>query len=189
MKHIVLTAAMMVAVLVASAAWAGPNEANAAVAAPAPPVRPERFTLVDASPTIDALLARVLEALADKDEEALHRLRVTESEYRSFVIPGSAKPGTEPQVLPEKDSEFFWQMLDTNSRYAAGRVIRGWGGKRYTLKSVEYAKGHKEYLWYDAYKTAVLTLEDEEGKKTELALGAIAHIDGQYKFVGLAADR
>lgn len=159
-------------------------------AAPPPAIeKPAGFKLVDGAPSIDVLVARVLDALAANDARALHRLRVTEDEYRRFVIPGSAKPGQPPQVLDEKQSAFWWGMLNTNSRYAGERIMVGYGGHHYTLKGVEYAKGHTQLLWYDAYKTTVLTLENDDGEERELTLGSIAHVDGQYKFISLLGNR
>jgi hypothetical protein len=151
--------------------------------------RPARYALVDSAPSIEVLLQRVLEALAANDAQAFRRLRVTETEYREFVIPGSAKEGQPPQILGSSDSEFYWQMLNTKSAYKEAAVLKQLGGRRYTLKGVAYAKGHKRYAWYDAYVTTVLTLESDDGTESELVLGSIAHVDGQYKFVGLHGDR
>jgi hypothetical protein len=80
-------------------------------------------------------------------------------------------------------------MLNTKSAYKEATVMKGFGGHRYELKGVEYVKGHKQFAWFDAYATTVLTLENEDGQESELVLGSIAHVDGQYKFVGLNGDR
>jgi hypothetical protein len=188
MKHIAAMAAMVVALLAVSPVRA--ETGNAQAATPPPTLeRPTRFRLVDAAPSIEVLLDRLLDALAKNDAQALHRLRVTEDEYVSFVIPGSAKQGEPPQVFGVEDSRFAWGMLNTKSTYAGAAVLRGFGGHTYKLKGVEYAKGHKQFVWFDAYATTVLTLEDETGEERELTLGSIAHIDGQYKFIGLHGNR
>lgn len=189
MKHITALAATVLLVLsIHPQAGAETGAAHAAT----PPVtleRPSKYPLADSAPSIEVLLQRVLAALAANDGKALRRLRVTEAEYREFIVPGSAKQGEPAHVLGATDSEFYWQMLNTKSAYKEAAVMKGFGGRRYTLKGVEYAKGHKQYAWFDAYATTVLTLANEDGQESELVLGSIAHVDGQYKFVGLNGDR
>ena len=188
MKHITAVAATILLALTVQLARTEPDIAKATTA-PVTLARPAKYTLVDAAPSIEVLLQRVVDALAANDATALRRLRVTETEYREFIIPGSAKVGVPPQVLGAEDGDFYWQMLNTKSAYREAAVLKGFGGRRWTLKEVEYAKGHKQYAWFDAYATTVLTLVDEHGKEDELVLGSIAHVDGQYKFVGLNGDR
>lgn len=186
MKHITATAATVLLVLFAQQAR---SETAHTATAPIRLERPAKYTLVDAAPSIEVLLQRVLDALAASDAKALRRLRVTETEYREFIIPGSAKQGEPPQVLGARDSQFYWQMMNTKSAYKEAAVMKGFGGHRYKLKGVEYVKGHRQFAWFDAYATTVLTLENEDGQEGELVLGSIAHVDGQYKFVGLNGDR
>ena len=64
---------------------------SSATATPTPPERPAHFELENAAPSIEALLDRVLDALAKSDVQALQHLRVTEQEYRSFVLPGGGE--------------------------------------------------------------------------------------------------
>lgn len=160
-------------------------------AATPPPqlARPEHFQLADAAPSIDALIGRVLDALAANDIDALHRLRVTEDEYRSFILPGSVRPGEPPTQYDRADSEHAWGMLNTHSLYVAKGIIQRYGGHRYRLKGTEFAKGEQSYAWYRAYKVTVLTLEDEKGTEGELVLGSIADVDGQFKFISLLGNR
>lgn len=160
-----------------------------ATAKPTPPERPVHFQLENAAPSIEVLLGRVIDALAANDLQALNRLRVTEQEYRSFVLPGAVPKGEAAKVLDEQSAKFAWDMLNTNSTYASQAIIKGYGGRHYTLKDVRYAKGQREYAWYDTFNTTVLTLEDEKGGIGELTLGSIAHIDDQYKFVSLLGNR
>jgi hypothetical protein len=157
---------------------------------PASPLqRPAHFTLQDGAPSIDDLLKRVLDALAASDVQALHRLRVTEQEYRTFVLPGAVEQGQPPQVLDEQYSQFAWDMLNTKSLYAGQAIVTNFGGRHYTLKNVQFAKGQHQYAWYATYNTTVLTLEDDAGGMRELTLGSIADVDGHFKFVGLLGNR
>lgn len=157
---------------------------------PASPLtRPAHFQLSDGAASIDELLKRVLDALAANDVQALHRLRVTEQEYRSFVLPGAVDEGKPPQALDAQSSQFAWDMLNTKSLYAGQAIMTNFGGRHYTLKDVQYAKGQHQYAWYRTWNTTVLTLEDDAGGMRELTLGSIADVDGQFKFVGLLGNR
>ncbi len=184
-KLVTITMAGLLAGMLA-VTFHGPSDATAT---PTPPERPAHFQLENAAPSIDALIGRVLDALAKSDVQALQRLRMTEKEYRDFVLPGSAPKGTSPQALDDQSSKFAWDMLNTKSVYAAQAIIKGYGGRHYTLKDVRYAKGQREYAWFDTYNTTILTLEDEKGGIGELTLGSIAHIDDQFKFVSLLGNR
>lgn len=180
----------IVFIVVASVALASASlGVRAESTVPATVARPAHYVLADAAPSIEVLLERVLEALATNDANALRRLRVTEAEYREFVIPGSAKEGDRPQVIGADDGQFYWQMLNTKSAYKEAALLKGFGGHRYTLKGVEYVKGRKRYAWFEAYRTTVLTVVDDRGEENELVLGSIADVDGQFKFIGLNGDR
>ncbi len=187
MRHIATATAVVAALLVTGMVRADGGDAHASTPR-ARLERPAHFELTDASPSIDALVGRVLAALAKSDADALHRLRVTEDEYRTFIIPGSVKPGEAPQVLKEDESEHAWAWINTNSIYAVDNIIKNYGGHKYRLKKTEFAKGERRYAWYTAYKVVNLTLEDETGKEGELVLGSIADVDGQFKFIGLLGD-
>lgn len=181
MKHITVVAAMVLVI--------GSAVVTTATTPPAALKRPAHYTLVDSAPSIEVLLQRVLDALAANDPKAFRRLRMTETEYREFIIPGSVEEGEPPQVLGSSDSDFYWQMLNTKSAYREAAVMKELGGRRFTLAKVEYDKGHRQYAWYDAYRTTVLTLKSEDGTEHELVLGSIANVDGQFKFVGLNGSR
>jgi hypothetical protein len=187
MKPIAMAAITVAALIVTGAVWAEGGDAHASTP-PARLERPAHFQLANASASIDALVGRVLDALAKNDAGALHRLRVTEDEYRTFIIPGSVKPGEAPQVLEQDASEQAWAWINTNSIYAVQNIIAKYGGHKYRVKQTEFAKGDRQYAWYKAYKVVDLTLEDETGKEGELVLGSIADVDGQFKFIGLLGN-
>jgi len=119
----------------------------------------------------------------------MHRLRVTESEYRTFFLPGSMEPGKPPRVYDETYSKYAWDMINTNSVYAANQIIANYGGHTLTVKERRFLKGQQQYGWYQAYKTLHLVLQDETGRERELTLGSIADVDGQFKFMGLLGHR
>jgi hypothetical protein len=155
------------------------------------PVTPETlrsFRLSEASSSREDLLQRFLEALRKKDVAALDRLRVTEAEYRDFFIPASVKEGQALQEPSERASKFYWSMLNTRSMYAADAMLRGFGGRTYTLKGVEYDKSARTYAFYRADRAPVLSLEDEQGKETEIKTGSIVEVNGQFKFMSFQGE-
>jgi hypothetical protein len=139
-------------------------------------------------PSIEALLDRLLHALEARDVEALHRLRVTESEYRTFFLPGSVKEGQPLQIFPDRESEFFWQFMNTKSVYTAQALLQNFGGHAYRLKDVKYRKGHRTYALFEAWGDPVLTLETDDGHKAEMEIGSIVNVRGQYKFMAFNSD-
>jgi hypothetical protein len=190
MRHL-KTMTVMVAVLAcAGSAWAGDGTAQAAITPPPTQLeRPAHFVLADAAPSVDVLIDRFLDALERKDVAAIHRLRVTESEYRTFFLPGSAEPGKPPRVYDDTYSKYAWDMINTNSLYAANQIVGNFGGNKLKVKERKFLKGEQQYAWYHAFKVLDLLLEDDIGRQRELTLGSIADVDGQFKFVGLLGNR
>jgi hypothetical protein len=176
--------AVAVAVLVAASVSANDGAAQAATT-PLTLERPAHFKLVDAAPSVDALIDRLLDALARNDVQALHRLRVTEDEYRTFFLPGSVEPGQPARIYDADSSKFYWGLINSHSLYAANGIIKKYGGHKCRVKEKQYLKGQETYAWYEAYKTVHLVLEDENGRQAELTLGSIANVDGQFKFISL----
>ena len=153
--------------------------------APNPPPQPAApaFRLSNAAPSIDALVDEFLTALAAQDWNALEGLRVTESEYREFILPGSVAPGVAPKNYPATPSQYYWNTMNTKSLYSLRSLLASHGGRHYQRTAIAYAKGTQEYAWYRAYKKLRLTLADEQGQEVELTTGSIAEVNGQYKFV------
>ncbi|HUI28076.1 MAG TPA: hypothetical protein VL403_18490 [Candidatus Kryptonia bacterium] len=144
--------------------------------------------LVNGAQSIDQLLDQFQHALNAKDESALHRLRVTEDEYRRIIIPGTIKPGEPPREVEQTSSVFFWQMLNQKSVDVGRSLLEHFGGHQTTRKSVKFTKGSRQFGWYTAHGDVRLTLEDEQGRVRELHTGAIAEVDGRFKFIGFNSN-
>jgi hypothetical protein len=144
--------------------------------------------LTDAAPSVEELLQRFLAALAERDRIALERLRVSEREYLKIILPGNVEPGTRPQHLPADKARFFWSVMNTKSAYSAQHLLNEFGGQRYRVREVSYAKGKKQYAGFTAYEQLRLTLEDEDGQQRELRTGSIAEVHGSFKFVSFVRD-
>ena len=138
--------------------------------------------------SIDQLLDAFLAAVQAKDEQALTQLRVDHREYRDIIIPGTVKPGQPPRNVPDETAEFFWSMINQKSLDVGYALLKNFGGHKYTRKEVSYTKGTREFGWYKAHGDVRLELVDEQGAVRELHTGAIAEVDGHYKFIGFNSN-
>ena len=152
----------------------------------APPARHRHLS--NGARSIDTLVDRLLHALAANDEHALHRLRVTEDEYRQIIIPGTVKVGEAPRAVAAEPSAFFWSMLNQKSEDVGRQILKTFGRHTYKRKELTYTKGTRQFAWYTAHGNVQLQLEDEQGQTHELRVGTIAEISGQYKFIGFNAN-
>jgi len=147
-----------------------------------------RRQLTGGAASIDELIGKFVRALDAKDARALHRLRVTETEYRDIIIPGTVKPGAAPRAdVSQQTSEFFWSVMNQKSEDFARAFIKGLGGRHYKRKELTFSKGTREFAWYTAHGDVHLILEDAAGRRQELNTGTIAEIGGRYKFIGFNA--
>ena len=141
------------------------------------------------APSAEALVDALLQALAANDEQALHRLRVTEPEYCTIIAPGTVEEGHAPRQLSELATQTFWRLLETKSRDIGAVLLRGFGSHRYTLKQIRYTKGTHKYAVYTAKGEVRLDLEDERGEPHEIKAGWIAEVGGRYKFIGFNTNQ
>ena len=135
--------------------------------------------------SVDALLDDLLAAVAAHDEAALNRLRVTEEEYRTIIVPGTAEPGQPPRKISDHVSEYFWHMLDAKSRDLTYAALGQFGGQQLTRREVRYTKGVKQYQGYTALGEVRMQVVNTNGEKQEFRSGTIAEVGGRYKFIGL----
>ncbi|HVO27137.1 MAG TPA: hypothetical protein VMW56_26295 [Candidatus Margulisiibacteriota bacterium] len=145
---------------------------------------PAQRQLANGAPSVDALLDRLLAALAARDEQGLHRLRVTEHEYRDIIIPGTVKPGAAPRHVDETTSLYFWRMLDQKSRDVGYVMLQRFGGKQYVRKELKFTKGVREFGGYKALGEVRMEIADKDGTQETLPSGYIAEVNGRYKFIG-----
>jgi len=151
---------------------------------------PERRAMVvyDAAPSAEALIDSFLQALRDRNRDALRRLRVTESEYRGIIMPGHVAVGQQLKEYREDISKYAWDTLNTKSAHWEMALLSEFGGRAYEVKEISYAEGVQRYATYTGYRQLRLMLRSGEGSDVELATGSIAEIDGQFKFVSYVRD-
>jgi len=144
--------------------------------------------LTGGAPSIDTLLDQFLAALAARDAQAMHRLRVTEKEYREIIIPGTVKPGEPLREVSDLNSQFFWSMLNQRSEDVGRGIMKRWGGHTYTRKALRFTRGNRQFAAYTAHGDVRLQVEDERHATGELWVGAIAEVAGQYKFISFYSN-
>jgi hypothetical protein len=145
-------------------------------------------TLQNASPSMDTLVASFLDALAAKDRNALQQLRVTEREYIDIIMPGAGEPGKARKGFPEEKAAYFWDVLNTKSLYSEIALVNGYGGRKYTLRDVVWAKGVQQFDGYAGYAQLRLTVQDEQGEAHEIETGSVVERGGRFKFVSYIKD-
>jgi hypothetical protein len=189
------------ALVLVSTAWvcgsylgvaAGREGAQSATANPAPPppaafieaAQSARQSFADGAPSVDVLMDEFVRALSNKDIAALTRLRVNQAEYVDLIVPGMVPVGEPPRQVSEQPKQFFWQMLDTKSRYYGDTLIERFGGRTYRSHELTFSQPTKEYAWYKAHGEVRLDLQGDDDVAYHLLSGWVAEVDGKYKFIG-----
>jgi len=141
----------------------------------------------DAASSKEELARWLLEALERKDLKALRRLRVTEAEYKDFILPGSVEVGQPPRTYPPNIADYAWKTLNTKSLYYERYLLTQVGGKHMEYKDMSFAKGIADYATYRAYRQLRLAVI-ENGSPAELATGSIIEVGGKCKFISYIRD-
>lgn len=145
--------------------------------------------LTGGAPSIDALLSEFLAAVERRDTDAMHRLRVTKEEYQRIIIPGFVDPGQPPRRISEQPREFFWQVNDRKSHFAADAIVQRYGGRHYISHELTLTHGVRPHAWYTSHGEVRLALRAPDLDGTaDLRTGSIAEVDGQYKFIAFQWD-
>lgn len=158
------------------------GEADQKVDTPVPQVR-----LTDATSSPQELIDAFLHALETKNLDGLHRLRVTEAEFKDIILPGFVPPGEQPRTYPDYYTDYAWQRIDSRCYYYERFLLAQFGGHHYTVKDARYAKGTREYATYRTLKQLRLTL-DADGKEVHLGTGSIVEVSGRYKFASFVYE-
>ena len=164
---------------VVAAASAGPPSPTAT--APAP-------ELAGAAPSVDALVERLLAAVAANDAAGLRALRVTEAEYLGIIVPWTVPPGQVPRGTSTKSAAYMWRALDTRSNHFMQALLDEFGGHTLRRTALDFTKDPQTFAGYTAYGKLKLDIVDANGRHGVLRSGTIVDVNGQYKFIGLNWD-
>jgi hypothetical protein len=135
----------------------------------------------------EQLIERLLEALEAEDGGELRKLRVTESEYKRIILAGHVPEGAPFRTFPDEVSDYAWKTLDTKSLYYERHLLNHFGGRRWTVKTVDYDKGSARWAGYQALRQLRLRLAGDD-TEVELATGSICEVEGHFKFVSFIRD-
>ncbi len=180
MKTFAATIALvLLGVLVVRPILAGPT---------APPAAAARAGLVDGARSSDELVGELVAALNANDAKALRNLRMNERDYREVVVPGSNGPGEPPRQFTEEWMDLLWGSYDTRSAHRESDLLANFGGRKLTLRTASFAGGERQYLGYLAHRKLVVDCVDDAGNDVSIQMGAIAEVDGRYKFLAFGRD-
>ncbi len=144
-------------------------------------VLPQDTCLQQASGSIEDLGSRFLEALSQKDVQALKAMTISEEEYRSCIWPQLPVSKVESW---QKHFDFVWNQHDMKSTYGLSSTLQRYGGRKFKLVRANFAEEKSDYTTYTVHRDARLVVENEQDEQTELKLfGSIVEMDAQFKIM------
>lgn len=144
--------------------------------------------LAGGASSIDALVDRLLAAVAANDPQQLRALRVTEDEYLGIIVPWTVPPGHPPRGTSAKSAAYMWRGLETRSDYFMQALLDEFGGHALARRAQSFTKAPQAFGGYTAYGKLQLDVVDADGRSGVLRSGTIVDVNGQYKFIGLNWD-
>ncbi len=150
----------------------------AAACSPAPP-------LANTHASFEALATAVLDALAQRDRDALEAIALREQEFRDHVWPDL------PAARPERNLPFsyVWGDLRQNSDANLATTLAKHGGHRYELVSVRFEGASTRYSMCQVHRQTVLTVRNVMGVQQELRLfGSSLEEKGEWKVFSYVVD-
>lgn len=140
--------------------------------------------LPNSQATREDLAVAVLDAIANRDAEALRRLAIDEAEFREHVWPEL------PASRPERNMPFsyVWTDLKTKSDAGLDGVLAEHGGRRHELRRVRF-KGATQYESFVVHRDSLVDIRDSEGRDRSLQLfGSVLEKDGRFKVFSYVVD-
>jgi hypothetical protein len=77
---------------------------------------------------------------------------------------------------------------DTKSAHRERDLSRTSAGKKLTLRTASFQGGERAYLGYLAHRSSSSTASTTAGNDVTIQMGAIAEVDGRYKFLAFGRD-
>lgn len=136
-------------------------------------------------PTVEALAAAVLDALAARDEVRLRRLAVSEAEFRERIWPELPASRPERNLTPE----YVWRDLAQKSEASLRGVMARLGGQRLTLRAVDFRGATTPYATFAVSRKTELVVADPAGADQRVRVfGSVLRIDGGVKVFSYVVD-
>ena len=158
--------------------------ATAACSAPAEPTRtPSRLSNTFDSP--ESLAQAVLSALERQDLDALHRLPLSESEYREHVWPEL------PVSRPERNVPFdySWAQMKQRSDGSLQQTFGRYASKRLAFVQTRFTGETTQYGSFTVMRESEVIARDENGRDLILRIyGAAMVKQGRVKMFSYVVD-
>ena len=137
----------------------------------------------DAPRSVDELIGRFVEAVADSSTDALAALTLSRAEFAHLYFATSvhARP---PYAQPPAVN---WLLLEQNSLKGQSRLLRRFGGKRLPVKSHHCAGAPQVQGANRIHEACTLRISSADGWTEDVRLfGSIVERDGRYKLLSLS---
>ncbi|RMF17999.1 MAG: hypothetical protein D6761_03435 [Candidatus Dadabacteria bacterium] len=106
----------------------------------------------------------LLDGLRQSDKSALHRLLISETEFRQQLWPRF--PASSPDWnVPVTDA---WTLHAASTEKALERALRDWGGVELHLRRIGFRGPKQDYGSFELYRKAVIEAETATGDVVEL---------------------
>lgn len=136
--------------------------------------------------SIDELVSRYLEAVADRDTAAMHALRLSEYEHNEILWP--ELPASRPEF--NMPITFAWENLNLHSHRDANRVLADFSDRHIEIERVDCRKGVTEYPTLKVHGDCwIIGRDGRTGIREEFKLfGSIVESEGRYKIIGIVSE-
>jgi hypothetical protein len=146
--------------------------------------RPAVTSLDDgAARSRDALVARVVEAVADSNAAALHALTMNAAEFGHLYFPTSIY-SREPYAQPP---EVTWLLMRQNSQKGLVRLLREYGGRSLVMAGHRCGGEPKVEGSNRIHEHCTVRIRGADGRVEEVRLfGSIIERAGRFKLMSLS---
>jgi hypothetical protein len=126
----------------------------------------------------EALARAVLDAVAQRDVEALRMLALNKEEFEEHVWPEL------PAARPERNltANYVWGDLQQKSNIMLRAMLAAHGGKRYELTGIRFLGETTAYASFRVHRESELSVKQDGGDEQQIRLfGSMIEKAGKYK--------
>lgn len=129
-------------------------------------------------PSLVLLVEAALDAARRGDEDALHRLRATRSEFERFLW----REFPQSRPVTNITAADAWSFMSQGSRTGANRAVAAWSGRNLEIVKVE-SSGRMPFNNFTMWRDVVVTARDADtGEVHRLSfLPAVVERHGRHK--------
>jgi len=139
--------------------------------------------LENAAPSMEALAARVIEAMVQEDSQTLRGLALSEEGFRQYVWPELPVSDTRTNV----SFDYVWKEVAYRSTMWMNRLTKDLSGRNVKLVRVLHRGKAFRYRSHCAWSDMMVVLSDESGQEREYPLfGTLIEMDRRFKVYSYA---